>query len=166
MAAFPNVQLLRHAVNLGKGAALKTAFNHVLCTYPELAGVVTADADGQHHPDDIERVAETLLARPDALVLGARTFGEDVPLRSRFGNIATRGDHARAARPEADRYADRTARHSGRAAAAPAAHRIHAGYEFELEMLIAAHQLSMPRGRGADPDDLRARATSRRTSTR
>ena len=29
-ATFPNVQVLRHAVNLGKGAALKTAFNHVL----------------------------------------------------------------------------------------------------------------------------------------
>src|SRR5689334_23087678 len=52
-AALPNVELLRHAVNLGKGAALKTAFNHVLCVYPDLAGVVTADADGQHHPDDI-----------------------------------------------------------------------------------------------------------------
>src|SRR6185436_3769218 len=57
-AAFPNVQLLRHAVNLGKGAALKTAFNHVLCAMPGAIGVVTADADGQHHPDDIEQVAE------------------------------------------------------------------------------------------------------------
>src|SRR5215204_6675287 len=56
-SAFPNVQLLRHAVNLGKGAALKTAFNHVLCTLPYAAGVVTADADGRHHRDDIERVA-------------------------------------------------------------------------------------------------------------
>src|SRR4051794_27402957 len=86
-AAFPNVQLLRHAVNLGKGAALKTAFNHVLCTMPDVAGVVTADADGQHHPDDIERVAAALLARPDALVLGARAFDGDVPLRSKIGNI-------------------------------------------------------------------------------
>src|SRR6516162_7051666 len=55
-AAVPNVQLHRHAVNLGKGAALKTAFNHVLCSMPDVVGVVTADADGQHHPDDIEGV--------------------------------------------------------------------------------------------------------------
>src|ERR1043166_6682724 len=88
---FPKVRVLRHAVNLGKGAALKTAFNHVLCAFPEIAGVVTADADGQHDPGDIARVAESLLAHPGALVLGARTFGQDVPLRSRFGNIATRG---------------------------------------------------------------------------
>src|SRR5512146_1147030 len=50
VAEFPTVRLLRHAINLGKGAALKTAFNFVLCEYPELTGVVTADADGQHHP--------------------------------------------------------------------------------------------------------------------
>ena len=33
-SAFPHVEVLRHAVNLGKGAALKTAFNHVLCALP------------------------------------------------------------------------------------------------------------------------------------
>ncbi|HYW46766.1 MAG TPA: glycosyltransferase family 2 protein, partial [Bryobacteraceae bacterium] len=90
-AAFPNVQLLRHAVNLGKGAALKTAFNHVLCTFPALAGIVTADADGQHHPDDIQRVADRLMAQPESLILGSRSFDRDVPLRSRVGNVATRG---------------------------------------------------------------------------
>src|SRR6476661_156767 len=62
-AQFPKVQLLRHAVNLGKGAALKTAFNYALCTWPDLVGVVTGDADGQHHPDDIEAVARRLEQR-------------------------------------------------------------------------------------------------------
>src|SRR5579872_7294401 len=90
VAAFPGVQLLRHAVNLGKGAALKTAFNHILCSSPALVGVVTADADGQHHPDDILKVAEALRAEPEALILGSRSFDQDVPLRSRFGNIADR----------------------------------------------------------------------------
>ena len=90
VAEFPKVQVLRHAVNLGKGAALKTAFNHVAVHLPGPGGVVTADADGQHHPDDIERVARRLERHPDSLVLGSRSFGKDVPLRSRFGNIATR----------------------------------------------------------------------------
>src|SRR5580698_2418614 len=54
VAALPGVQMLRHATNLGKGAALKTGLNYILCNLPDLAGVVTADADGQHHPDDIE----------------------------------------------------------------------------------------------------------------
>ena len=47
------VHLLHHAVNLGKGAALKTGMNYALVRFPGCAGVVTADADGQHHPDDI-----------------------------------------------------------------------------------------------------------------
>src|SRR5512140_3081815 len=89
-AQFPGVQLLRHAVNLGKGAALKTGINHALCTFPDIAGIVTADADGQHHPEDIRRVAEKQREQPGALVMGARTFDADVPLRSRFGNILTR----------------------------------------------------------------------------
>src|SRR5580704_18628592 len=80
VAALPGVELLRHATNMGKGAALKTGINYALCKYPELIGVVTADADGQHHPDDIERVAESMVLHPDSLVLGCRTFHTDVPL--------------------------------------------------------------------------------------
>src|ERR1039458_5852850 len=38
-AQFPRVQVLRHAVNLGKGAALKTGINHALCDFPGLAGI-------------------------------------------------------------------------------------------------------------------------------
>jgi len=84
------VVVLHHAVNLGKGAALKTAFNHVLCEWPEAAGVVTADADGQHLTEDILAVAARLEAEGDALVLGARHFGEGVPLRSQLGNRITK----------------------------------------------------------------------------
>jgi len=73
-AEIPRVQVLRHAVNLGKGAALKTGINHALCAFPDLAGIVTADADGQHHPEDIVRVAAGILEHPGALVMGARTF--------------------------------------------------------------------------------------------
>src|SRR5271166_2283785 len=47
VAELPGVELLRHATNLGTGAALKTGLNHALCRYPDLAGVVTADADGR-----------------------------------------------------------------------------------------------------------------------
>ena len=40
--------LLRHEVNRGKGAALKTAMRHVLDALPECDLALTADADGQH----------------------------------------------------------------------------------------------------------------------
>ncbi len=90
-AEYPRVRLVRHAVNLGKGAALKSGFNEALCTFPHLQGVITADADGQHHPEDILQVADRLAAQPDRLVLGTRAFHGDIPLRSRIGNRITRG---------------------------------------------------------------------------
>jgi putative flippase GtrA len=83
------VHVLRHVVNLGKGAALKTGLNHVACYFPQSAGVVTADADGQHAARDIVRTAEALTELPQSLVLGARTFPPDIPLRSRLGNVIT-----------------------------------------------------------------------------
>ena len=46
--AIPQCTLLRHPVNKGKGAGLKTAMNYFLENRPEGIGVVTADADGQH----------------------------------------------------------------------------------------------------------------------
>lgn len=88
------IPVLRHGVNLGKGRALKTGFNAVLTSCPKIDGVVTADADGQHTPEDIVRVGEALAgsiaAGKSQAVLGARGFGVDVPLRSRFGNTLTR----------------------------------------------------------------------------
>src|SRR5579872_765680 len=69
------VKVLRHAVNLGKGSALKTGINFILCEYPEAETVVTADADGQHAPADILRVMEEAGKSPGKLVMGARRFG-------------------------------------------------------------------------------------------
>ena len=90
LAARPGVHLLRHAVNLGKGRALKSGINYFLNRFPEFAGLVTADADGQHSVADIMRVAEVLLGSPGRAVLGCRSFSGDVPMRSRFGNGLTR----------------------------------------------------------------------------
>jgi glycosyltransferase involved in cell wall biosynthesis len=84
------VHLLRHAVNLGKGRALKTGINYFLNAFPGFAGLVTADADGQHSAGDILRVAKAMLAAPRRAVLGCRRLGRATPLRSRFGNGLTR----------------------------------------------------------------------------
>lgn len=89
-AVSTRVQVLRHELNLGKGRALKSGLQHLLTTRPGLTGVVTADADGQHLPEDIERVARELLEGGTRPVLGVRVFDGSVPLRSRLGNILTR----------------------------------------------------------------------------
>ncbi len=84
------VCLLRHAVNLGKGAALKTGMNHAYCHFEDLVGVVAVDADGQHLVEDAVRVANILRQNPESLVMGVRAFNATVPLRSRIGNNVTR----------------------------------------------------------------------------
>ena len=98
--------VLTHAENRGKGAALKTGMKYInkYMAYTESvktpsgtdtvsgrdAVIVTVDADGQHLPDDVLRVAEISAQRRDALVLGSRALGKGIPVRSRFGNTVTR----------------------------------------------------------------------------
>lgn len=80
----------RHPQNLGKGAALKTGIRRALKQYPELSGVVTADADGQHTAEDIARIAGALPDHPQSLILGTRDFSlQGVPFKSRWGNRIT-----------------------------------------------------------------------------
>ena len=79
-----------HAVNLGKGRALKTGINAALLRWPELRAIVTADADGQHTPKDILRLIDAVDEHPNTLVLGSRKFTGDVPFKSRWGNRITR----------------------------------------------------------------------------
>jgi len=134
------VDLLEHAVNLGKGAALKMGMNHALVRFPHCRGVVTADADGQHHPEDIVRVAQRLAENPKALVLGVRSFGESVPFRSRLGNDVTR---MLMRVMMGQKLADtQTGLRGIPAPLIPHLLRLPAGgYEFELDMLIACkHQ--------------------------
>ena len=89
-----NIKVFRHAKNLGKGRALKNAFNYFL-TLPNLAeysGVVTADSDGQHRVEDVIKVAKEIEENPNKLILGCRDFDlEQVPPKSRFGNKITNG---------------------------------------------------------------------------
>ena len=86
----PACVVLHHAVNLGKGRALKTGLNYALKYFPGASHVVTADADGQHPPDDIARLIKNCREYPNGFFIGVRSFGAAVPLRSRFGNILTR----------------------------------------------------------------------------
>jgi len=88
-AAHPEIHLLHHEVNKGKGAALKNAFRYFLANRPEGIGVVTVDGDNQHHPADTRACCEHML-KTGHTVLGCRDFNQaDVPARSSFGNKTT-----------------------------------------------------------------------------
>lgn len=82
--------VLKHAVNLGKGRALKDAFNFLLNERKDLVGCVTADSDGQHTVKDIRKCVEALERNKSCFILGCRDFDQpDVPFKSRFGNKLT-----------------------------------------------------------------------------
>ncbi len=141
--AVESVTVLEHAVNLGKGAALKTGLNHVCCRYDQTTGIVTADADGQHLPADIIDVAAQLATHPQDLIIGARRFQGDVPLRSRFGNGLTKFvfrtvigcnllDTQSGLRGIPLAFAKQLLRLNS------------AGYDFELDMLIQARNHCVP----------------------
>ena len=143
LAELDRVHLVRHAVNLGKGAALKTGLNFALVNFPDCRGVVTADADGQHAPEDILRVADRLREDSPALLLGVREFPKSVPLRSRLGNTITRGLLYLVA---GQKLADTQTGLRG-IPATLAAHLLRVpstGYEFELDMLMACKYQGFP----------------------
>lgn len=85
-----NCTVVRHNKNYGKGFALKTGFQYVLEHGCEPTGVVTADADGQHLPDDIMKTAAAVRAASNEMVLGVRDFSGAVPFRSKIGNMFSR----------------------------------------------------------------------------
>ena len=90
LAAIDGVTVLKHEVNRGKGCALKTGYAHIRDHMPDAAGVITADADGQHTVEDCWKLAEALTEGKHAMYLGSRDFDlPNVPPKSRFGNKTT-----------------------------------------------------------------------------
>ena len=78
------VTVLTHKRNQGKGKALRTGAEYVL----EHGGkyIITLDADGQHHPEDIAEFIPHINEDADNLIIGTRHFdSEHVPERSKFG---------------------------------------------------------------------------------
>ena len=134
--------VLRHEKNQGKGAALRTGMSHILAAYPD-CGVVTADADGQHHPEDIRRVAQRLAREPHSLVLGSRGFQGDVPGRSRAGNLVSSAGY-RLLLGQKLRDTQTGLRGIPRNLLAELVSMNANGYEFEAAMLTAAKHLAIP----------------------
>lgn len=90
LADYPGCEVLSYPKNGGKGHALKHGIQHILESYPDAPGVVTADSDGQHTAEDCLKVSAAMLSQPRKLALGTRDFRQkDVPGKSRAGNRLT-----------------------------------------------------------------------------
>lgn len=135
--------VVRHAVNQGKGRALKTGLGHIILSGEALLGVVTADADGQHTPDDIDKIAKAMTEHPDALILGSRAFKGNVPFKSRAGNAITRVVYAMASGIRI--HDTQTGLRGIPARAFEAMMRIDGErYEYEMNMLLKLREMVMP----------------------
>lgn len=82
--------VLHHEENRGKGEAIKTALKYIKEELWECRVVGIMDADGQHLPDDMEKLLMKAAAEPMALIVGSRTIDRNVPWKSRMGSLITR----------------------------------------------------------------------------
>jgi polyprenyl-phospho-N-acetylgalactosaminyl synthase len=73
IAAAAGAAVVRHPINLGQGAALQTGIDFALASGAEF--VVTFDADGQHHPEDVARLLDALVTSRADFALGSRFLG-------------------------------------------------------------------------------------------
>jgi len=77
-----HVAVLRHVINLGKGAAMKTGCDYAM---KHKAGrIILIDADGQHDPKEIPRFLRKL--NKADIVFGRRRRTGRMPLVLKFGN--------------------------------------------------------------------------------
>lgn len=82
LARNQGVKVLRHAVNLGKGVALRTGCEFAIGQGAER--IVFIDGDGQHEPKDIPRFVKAL--DEVDFVFSYRKFDENMPLVRKLGN--------------------------------------------------------------------------------
>jgi glycosyltransferase involved in cell wall biosynthesis len=78
------IQIIRHAVNQGKGAAILTGF---AAAAKSSDWVITIDADGQHHPEDAWNLIKAVQNGIRTMIVGSRQGMNEthVPWKSRFG---------------------------------------------------------------------------------
>jgi glycosyltransferase involved in cell wall biosynthesis len=84
LASIPNLTVIRHKENLGKGASLLTGFAEAA----RLADwAITIDADGQHDPENIPSLVKAIPEGQRPLVIGKRSGmeRENVPWTSLWG---------------------------------------------------------------------------------
>jgi glycosyltransferase involved in cell wall biosynthesis len=83
-AALAGAVIVRHRVNLGKGAALQTGVQAAILRGAET--IVLMDADGQHPPEKIPELVEKIQSGNFDIVFAFRKHDREMPGYRRFGN--------------------------------------------------------------------------------
>lgn len=91
-ASLQGALTLRHKLNRGKGAAIKTGI--MAANLLEADVIVTMDGDGQNNPADIQTLVEPILSGKSDVVLGSRLLDREEMSMSKvianaIGNLLT-----------------------------------------------------------------------------
>jgi dolichol-phosphate mannosyltransferase len=78
------VTLLKHKINIGKGAAMKTGAEFAFGDGAD--AVIFIDGDNQHNPEDIVKFVDALKSANIDAVFGTRNYNYSVPLVRYLGN--------------------------------------------------------------------------------
>lgn len=81
VSEFENVKLIRHAYNLGNGAAIKSGIRAAQGDV-----ILMMDGDGQHKPEDIPRILAPIFDENYDMVVGARTAQSETELHRDLAN--------------------------------------------------------------------------------
>jgi len=76
--------VLKHVINRGQGAALKTGIDYALMHDADI--IITFDADGQHQAKEIKKLMEPVISGKFDVALGSRFLGngEAIPFRRKM----------------------------------------------------------------------------------
>jgi glycosyltransferase involved in cell wall biosynthesis len=83
-----HIHILHLPANRGKGAAVKAGLQRALDL--GFSHALQVDADGQHDLGDIPQFLARMREAPDALILGAPLFGDDIPAIRKYGRKLTK----------------------------------------------------------------------------
>ncbi len=86
-ARYPGLQLVRHAVNRGKGAAVITGLQQAAAL--GFSHALQLDADGQHDLGDLPALLALAQQTPQALISGAPVYDASAPAGRRYGRYLT-----------------------------------------------------------------------------
>ena len=83
LASMPGVSLFKHAVNQGKGAAVRTGL--LAASEHGHTHALQVDADGQHSLNDVRRFIEEARQHPNAIICGQPVFDDTIPRARLYG---------------------------------------------------------------------------------
>lgn len=82
---YPSIEVIHHIKNLGKGQALKNAFQKAI--EKGFLYAITMDSDGQHKASDIPALTDAEERNPGSLIIGKRNLKqENLPGKNNFAN--------------------------------------------------------------------------------